>query len=186
MMIIADEDQESDAFLLIQDVLGKVPYKTFIGSDFRDDSTEDAAYRLINDIILCMERGISCVLANLSIVYQSFYDMLNQNYSLINGQNWCKIAIGADSTRCFVHEDFRCIVVVTSKDVKKLDPPLLNRFEKQKFHKATSEETNSQVKSLNDWLNSMVKAHQRLGFNDSDLFPVKVEGGLGNLVAQFN
>ena len=77
MMIIADEDQESDAFLLIQDVLGKVPYKTFIGSDFRDDTTEDAAYRLINDIILCMERGISCVLANLSIVYQSFYDMLN-------------------------------------------------------------------------------------------------------------
>lgn len=74
--------------------------------------------------------------------------MLNQNYSLLNGQNWCKIAIGADSTRCLVHEDFRCIVVVTSKDVKDLDPPLLNRFEKQKFFKVINSQTENQVRSL--------------------------------------
>lgn len=61
-------------------------FRLFQGSDFPEDVTEESAYRLINDIILCLERGISCILSNLSIVYQSFYDMLNQNYQVINGQ----------------------------------------------------------------------------------------------------
>lgn len=78
-MIITREDDEDDAFRLVENVLNSegIEHRFFTGSDFPEDQTEDAAYRLINDIILCMERGISCVLANLSIVYQSFYDMLN-------------------------------------------------------------------------------------------------------------
>ena len=63
----------------------EIEFRFFLGSDFPDDITEDAAYRMINDIILCMEQGISCVLSNLSNVYQSFYDMLNQNYQVVNG-----------------------------------------------------------------------------------------------------
>jgi hypothetical protein len=79
MMLIARDDDEDEAYSLVQEVLNKenIEHKFFQGSDFPDDETEDAAYRLINDIILCMERGISCVLINQSIVYQSFYDMLN-------------------------------------------------------------------------------------------------------------
>jgi hypothetical protein len=82
MMLIAMNDEEDEAISLVQEVLKEqgVDHKFFQGSDFLEDETEDAAYRLINDIILCMERGISCVLVNQSIVYQSFYDMLNQNY----------------------------------------------------------------------------------------------------------
>jgi len=37
MMIIVDEEQENDAFLLIQEVLSNRNYKTYIGSDFKDD-----------------------------------------------------------------------------------------------------------------------------------------------------
>lgn len=43
------------------------------------------------------------------------------------------MAIGADSTRCLVHPDFRCVVIVSEEGVANMDPPLLNRFEKQKF-----------------------------------------------------
>ena len=82
MMLIVKEEEEDEAFELVQEALKgeKKDFRFFMGSDFALDETEDAAYRLINDIILCMERGISCVLVNQSIIYQSFYDMLNQNY----------------------------------------------------------------------------------------------------------
>jgi hypothetical protein len=59
--------------------------------------------------------------------------MLNQNYKEIGKQKFCKVAIGPDSSTCQVHEKFRCILIVDSKQVHKLDPPLLNRFEKQSF-----------------------------------------------------
>lgn len=60
-------------------------YNIFYGSDFSEDLLEEAAYKQINDIILCMERGVICVLMNLENIYQSFYDMLNQNYQVIGG-----------------------------------------------------------------------------------------------------
>ena len=41
---------------------------------------KQSEYKLINDIILCMERGIVAILLNLESIYQSFYDMLNLNY----------------------------------------------------------------------------------------------------------
>jgi hypothetical protein len=40
-----------------------------MGSDFKDDVTEEAAYKIINDIILCMEKGIICILLNLENIY---------------------------------------------------------------------------------------------------------------------
>ncbi len=78
-MLITKQDEEAEALLLVEGLLNKekIEFKFFTGSDFREDQSENAAYNLINDIILCMERGISCVLVNLDIVYQSFYDMLN-------------------------------------------------------------------------------------------------------------
>lgn len=82
MLITEDEDQEDKAIQLIEEALiaQQSDYRLFIGSDFPDDVSEEAAYRLIYDIMLCIERGISCILSNLSIIYQSFYHMLNQNY----------------------------------------------------------------------------------------------------------
>ena len=32
---------------------------------------------------------------------------------------------------CVVHENFKCVVIVNDEEVRKLDPPFLNRFEKQ-------------------------------------------------------
>jgi hypothetical protein len=44
--------------------------------------------------------------------------MLNQHYTIVGGRRNCRIAIGAFSNpMCYVHEDFRCIVVVDQKQV---------------------------------------------------------------------
>lgn len=57
--------------------------------------------------------------------------MLNQNYQILNGQRFCKVAVGPNSSKCQVHKDFKCILIVDQKKIKRMDPPLLNRFEKQ-------------------------------------------------------
>jgi hypothetical protein len=80
-----------------------------------------------------MENGTLCIFLNLNSIYQSFYDMLNQNYQEIGNQRFCKVAIGPDSSRCLVHNEFKCILVVDQSKIDELDPPLLNRFEKQLF-----------------------------------------------------
>ena len=83
LMIITDNQQT--AIQYVEDTCRNTQreYQTFYGSDFQEDKTEEAAYKIIYDIILCMERGIICILLNLDSIYQSFYDMLNQNYSVI-------------------------------------------------------------------------------------------------------
>lgn len=55
----------------------KAPLKVFLGSDFKDDTTEKSAYDVINQIVLCMEQGAILVMLNLDFLYQSFYDLLN-------------------------------------------------------------------------------------------------------------
>lgn len=79
-----------------------------------------------------MESGTLCIFLNLNEIQQYFYDMLNQNYQEVvhTQQRFCKVAIGPDSSRCMVDPKFRCILIVDSKSIEDLDPPLLNRFEK--------------------------------------------------------
>eukprot|EP01046_Picozoa_sp_COSAG06_P043487 COSAG06_NODE_5702_length_3313_cov_2.543559_1_plen_631_part_10 len=102
------------------------------GSQFKDDQSPDYSYRILSQIILCMERGGFVVLRDLDIIYGSLYDMLNQNYTTVGGKRNCRVALGADSNpMCHVANDFRCIVIMDTDEVTHKDPPFLNRFEKQ-------------------------------------------------------
>jgi len=102
------------------------------GSQFEEDLTEDYYYRILSRVILCMEQGFVLILKDLDSIYGSLYDMLNQNYTRIGKSNNCRVALGPYSNPfCSVSEDFRCIVLVDFEKVQSLDPPFLNRFEKQ-------------------------------------------------------
>ena len=57
----------------------------------------------LDDILNC------CV--HLDFLYQSFYDLLNQNYTTIRGKRFCRIAIGSDSYRYEVHPKFKAVVI---------------------------------------------------------------------------
>jgi hypothetical protein len=105
----------------------------FYGSDFIEDAAEDAAYKLIRDIVNCMNKGTFCILLNLERIYQSFYDMLNQSYQDSDGKLFCKIAIGSDVKMKLVHPAFKCALLIEQERIGRLDLPLLNRFEKQVF-----------------------------------------------------
>eukprot|EP00927_Polykrikos_kofoidii_P010323 TRINITY_DN14364_c0_g1_i2.p1 TRINITY_DN14364_c0_g1~~TRINITY_DN14364_c0_g1_i2.p1 ORF type:complete len:2263 (-),score=477.65 TRINITY_DN14364_c0_g1_i2:108-6365(-) len=70
-------------------------------------------------------------------LYESLYDLLNQHYMEYAGQRYVRIAHGSMSKQCPIHAKFRVIVVVEEHDAyHRLAAPLLNRFEKQVFHRA--------------------------------------------------
>ena len=77
----------------------------------------------------------------LEILYQSFYDLFNMSYASMGANKYCRIAIGQDSIRGLVHPDFKVILVADKHKVESsrqtYDPPLLNRFEKQKHSRQT-------------------------------------------------
>ena len=91
---------------------------------------------MLNDITCCMEEGILVVMHGLENLYQSFYDLFNQNFIEAAGKQYCRVAIGADAIRVRVHSNFKAIVIAENKNIidvdqQNYDPPLLNRFEKQ-------------------------------------------------------
>eukprot|EP00347_Sterkiella_histriomuscorum_P006051 403354251 len=172
LMIISDH-QETITLRYIEQICknNNRLFQVFYGSNFEKDKREEAIYQIINDIILCMESGTIVILLNLDNIYQAFYDMLNQNYQILNGQKRCKVAIGSDSSKCIVDDDFKCILLVNSKDAKRMDAPLLNRFEKH-FYDDFSNLTRDQqllVEDLTDWMD---KSSNVMHFTSKDMYPV--------------
>ncbi len=116
-----------------------------------------------------MESGNLCIFLNLNDIQQYFYDMLNQNYQEIGSLRFCNVAIGPDKSRCIVNDKFRCVLIVDHKTVHSLDPPLLNRFEKQLFTEDFSLDSNMKItiQKLNNWIESL----QVAPFSKKLMFP---------------
>jgi hypothetical protein len=67
----------------------------------------------------------------------------------------CRVALGAFSNpMCCVHDNFKCVVIVEQSKVDKLDPPFLNRFEKQRlnFSSFLNAQANTLLRRLKDWV----------------------------------
>eukprot|EP00347_Sterkiella_histriomuscorum_P006472 403352639 len=146
-------------------------FQVFYGSTFEKDKGEQAIYQTIKDIMLCMESGKIVILLNLDNIYQAFYDMLNQNYTVIGGRKKCKVTIGPDSSKCNVDDDFKCILLVNSQNVKRMDAPLLNRFEKHFYDdlQSMSESQSEMVDSLVEWMDKTSKYKH---FDAQNMYPV--------------
>lgn len=123
-------------------------------------------------------------------LWSSLYDMLNQHYTVVGGRRNCRIAIGAYSNpMCYVNDTFRCIVVVDFDHIRSLDPPFLNRFEKQvlTYDDMLTDLQRKAVKSLKRWCEQMAGVSVESGndvFKVSDLFAGYHEDTLPSLVLQ--
>ena len=69
LMLVVD-DVES-ILTIVEEKLNMLEKKKeiFIGSDFPGDNNQDTLYRLVTDIVLCVEGGITCVIINLDNIY---------------------------------------------------------------------------------------------------------------------
>ena len=88
---------------------------------------------LLNKIQFLMSRNNVVILKNLEVIYPSLYELFNQNYIKIADKYFTKIAFANFKTSSEVNKQFRVILLVTKEKLNKMkiDPPLLNRFEKQ-------------------------------------------------------
>lgn len=141
-----------------------------VGSQFDndvDEQSEQYRYKVLSKIILYMETGKTVVLKDLDSVYGSLYDLLNQSYTTVVNNMYCRVAHGPNaSPLCLVHPRFRCIVLIEHTVSTMVDPPFLNRFEKQllRFKDVLSSEQTDLVADME----SLVKATLKLASSDEE------------------
>ena len=117
--------------ILFQSKILNQKTKVMFGSSFPLDRESFNICHNINRIKVHMELGEVVVLTNLSYLYESLYELLNQSYVRLLGKNWVTIGIGSQRVDCPVDPKFRLIVVADKTTVyDQFPPPLINRLEK--------------------------------------------------------
>ncbi|UZO21060.1 uncharacterized protein OCT59_013464 [Rhizophagus irregularis] len=154
-----------------------------LGSQFPDDQ-EDYYYSVLRRIMMCVEAGRPLILTDLEIIYGSLYDLWNQNYIVVGNKDnvkyFTRVALGAYSNpMLYVSPNFKCILIMDEAKLALADPPLLNRFEKQKMSINDILDNNQKLlfENLNDWarkfstpINNNQATQSRNKFTQKDLF----------------
>ncbi|CAG8481554.1 7050_t:CDS:10 [Ambispora leptoticha] len=129
------------------------------GSQFPNDGDGDYLYAVLSKIMMCVEAGRPLILTNLDIIYGSLYDLWNQNYITLGSRGdtkyFARVALGAYSNpMLYVHPDFKCILAMDENKLEHIDPPLLNRFEKQRLtiNDILSEHHKELCEILDEWV----------------------------------
>ena len=88
---------------------------------------------MLNKIQYQISKESVLILKNLEVIYPSLYELFNQNYIKIGNKYFSKIAFASSKSSSEVHKHFRVILLITQEQLNKMkvDPLLLNRFEKQ-------------------------------------------------------
>jgi hypothetical protein len=128
-----------------------------------------------------MEREVTCILVNLPLIYQSFYDMLNQSYIFVNGKAYARVSIETISTICLVNDKFKCVLIIKENVVKDYDPPLLNRFEKHFIHSSNLLDVkNTNLKErIKTFIQTFFKPK---GFIKKDSLPTLTNNNINSLI----
>ncbi|PKK80816.1 hypothetical protein RhiirC2_723487 [Rhizophagus irregularis] len=155
-----------------------------LGSQFPEDQ-DDYSYSVLSRIMMCVETGRPLILTDLEIIYGSLYDLWNQNYIVVGSEDdpkfYARVALGAYANpMLYVAPTFRCILVMDESKLEKADPPLLNRFEKQKMtmNDTLTQQEHELVDTLKEWtkLISTITDKKNMlnielkGFTEKDLF----------------
>ena len=114
----------------------KKNYIFYSGSQLTEDVNEEKYNeKLLNKIQLSLENGDILVLKNMENIYPSLYNLFNQNFTMLGGKKFARIAFANYKSYSVVHNDFRAIVLVNEEQIREKmeDPPFLNRFEKHIF-----------------------------------------------------
>ena len=131
LLIVA---KESLSPVLIRYVLEKnhKEYNFLKGSQLEGDiNNQSYSVDILNKIQIAMEKKEVLMLQSFDYIYPSLYDLFNQNYTEIGGKKNARIALGtSNNSSSFVNDNFRCIILLDSDEIKNQDPPFLNRFEK--------------------------------------------------------
>ena len=126
--------KSSISHFLVKLILDELEKKNvfYYGSNFEEDTIKGYySAKVLNKVQITMSCDNVMILKNLTSMYPSLYDLFNQNFRKIGDNNYARIALGDSNTQnYFVHNNFRCIVLLDKSEIDEQDPPFINRFEK--------------------------------------------------------
>ena len=137
------------ALQLIPELFDVSNCEVIFGSSFPQDQVYIQACRNINQIKQCMETGKNLILINLSLIYESLYDLLNQYYFFYGEKRYVDLGLGSDRVKCSVAPTFRLALIEEEKTALQFPIPLLNRMEKHFLDiNSTLDENQLKIKNL--------------------------------------
>ncbi len=179
-----------------QDLIDSSKMLIIFGSSFPLDQEYTQICTNINRIKIAMEIGQTVILCNLSNLYESLYDALNQNYSTYGGKRYVDLGLGTHRVKCRVHEDFRLIVVAEDKEVyEKFPIPLINRLEKHflGMETMTTPAQEAILGELKDWTRqfcevqiSVYARHKVRQFTPEDAFIGYHEDVIASMIMRYS
>ena len=150
----------SVSFYLLSSILEDKNYNFLIGSKFKGDlNSEEYQLKIIKKVQLFMEQGKIIILKNLETVYPAFYDLFNQNFTIMNEKKYARLSIGSNfNLYSYVNENFKCIVSIDITNINKQEPPFLNRFEKHiiSYENLLNDDLKYISKEINDIINRLI------------------------------
>ena len=135
LLIIMESSMSIHLLSYIMKKLNK-KYVFYSGSQLKEDINQQKYNeKLLNKIQLSLENGDILVLKNMENIYPSLYNLFNQNFTMLGGKKFARIAFANYKSYSLVNDNFRAIVLVDEEQIKEKmeDPPFLNRFEKHSF-----------------------------------------------------
>ena len=174
LLLLTENDVALD--ILFQSKILNQKTKVMLGSSFPLDKERFNICHNINRIKIHMELGEVVVLTNLSNLYESLYELLNQSYVRLLGKNWVTIGIGSQMVECPVDPKFRLIVVADKTTVfNQFPPPLINRLEKHFLTISTilsaDPVVEKIVRELSVWIKNYVTVYESTRtFKQNDCF----------------
>ena len=135
LLIIMESSMSLHLLSYIMQELNK-KYVFYSGSQLNEDlNKEKYNEKLLNKIQLSLENGDILVLKNMENIYPSLYNLFNQNFTMLGGKKFARIAFANYKSYSVVNDSFRAIILVDEEQIKEKleDPPFLNRFEKHVF-----------------------------------------------------
>ena len=120
---------------IINNILNKIDNKVIIEkSPFKGDNNNNYALETINKIKDSIRNGDTLILVDLSGIFDSLFDLFNQNWIKKDGKKYARISLGYyTNSLTYVNEKFKCIIILDKKNKGKEDKkliPLYSRFEK--------------------------------------------------------
>ena len=70
------------------------------------------------EIQLNLENGDVLVLKNMENIYPSLYNLFNQNFTMLGGKKFARIAFANFQSYSVVNDDFRAILIVDEEQIK--------------------------------------------------------------------
>ena len=148
---------------ILDNLLSKIENKVVIEkSPFRGDNSSDYLIDIINRIKNSISKGDTLILIDLKELFDSLFDLFNQNWTIKDGKKYARICLGyyTDSLT-FVHDKFKCIIILDNTKEKQLkqQEPLESRFEKHilTYHNILNEDLLKKGKSIYSKIESILK-----------------------------